>query len=1238
MGVRAVRISIAMGVAGALAALGSVFTLEARQDPVAASPTAPHLSLVDDYCVSCHDETEKKGGLALDTVALQDVARNPDVWEKVVRKLRARQMPPVGRKDRPDEAIYDAVIASLETTLDRAAAAKPNPGRTATIRRLTRTEYQNAIRDLLALEIDVTSLLPADESSYGFDNVTVGDLSPTLLDRYVSAAEKISRLALGRPSRSPGGDTIRLRPDLTQEEHLDGLPLGTRGGALIHYAFPLDGEYDIQIRLMRDRDEHVEGLSEAHDLELLLDKARVQVFTVTPPPREAGPSGDQANHENIDRHLRIRVPVAAGTHAVGVAFVKKPSVLLETARQPYQAHFNFYRHPRVQPAVYSISIVGPYAPNGPGETPSRRRILVSRPANPGDEEDAAHRILTALMRRAYRRPVTAADLRGPLALYRQARADGDFDAGIEMALSAVLVSPAFLFRVEPDPPGVPPKTAYRVSDVELASRLSFFLWSSIPDDELLAVAIDGRLRQPAVLERQVARMLADARSRALVKNFASQWLHLRNLASITPDMRLFPDFDDNLRQAFRQETELFFDSVLREDRSVLELLRADYTFVNERLAKHYGIPHVYGSHFPRQEQRPRRAASPRKRADRDFVRDQDVPRGSRQMDSRQSAWRSSPAAAARRPGPERQHGRWEPLGAQATRRAPEQPDLRRVSQPYRSDWPVAREVRCGRPQAQRRRWPAHRCLRKLSRRQHIRRRRRPRSGAAAPAGVVRRRLRRKASDLCVGTRCRVLRRAGRTHDRAPGTGAGLPHLFDCPRSGQERAVSDEDVTMIITRQALPRRTFLRGLGASVALPLLDAMVPSMTAVAKTAADPVRRLGFIYMPMGCDLPRWTPPGEGRLVELSPTLQSLRPVMDQLTVISNLELKNAYPGTHATSNASFLSAAKAKWTESTDYHLGTTVDQVAARQIGHQTLLPSLELSMDLLQTVGQCDNGYACVYQNNLSWSSPTTPLPAEAHPRVVFERLFGEGGSAADRRAALRRRASLLDSVREDITRLETKLGPEDRTKVGQYLETVREVERRIQKAEAATADQPLPDLDRPEGVPAAYADHARLMFDLQVLALQGDVTRVITFQLARETSNRTYTEIGVSDPHHPLTHHGNDPEKIARMAKINAFHVSLFAYFLEKLKATPEGDGSLLDHSLLLYGSGMGNPNVHDHVNLPVLVAGGAAGRLKGARHIKYAEPTPLANLHLTLLERVGVRLDAFADSKGKVDELLSL
>jgi Protein of unknown function (DUF1552) len=441
--------------------------------------------------------------------------------------------------------------------------------------------------------------------------------------------------------------------------------------------------------------------------------------------------------------------------------------------------------------------------------------------------------------------------------------------------------------------------------------------------------------------------------------------------------------------------------------------------------------------------------------------------------------------------------------------------------------------------------------------------------------------------------------------------------------------------MIVTRKALPRRTFLRGMGATLALPLLDAMVPAITAQAATPAHPVRRLGFVYIPMGSHIKEWTPRSEGTLAELSPSLQALRPLVDHVTVLTNMELKNAYPGTHATSNAAFLSAATAKWTESSDYYLGTTVDQVAAQQIGKETRLPSLELSMDLLTVVGQCDNGYACVYQNNLSWSSPTTPLPAEAHPRIVFERLFGDGGSSADRRAELHKTASLLDWVSEDIARLQRKLGPGDRNKVSQYLDTVREVERRIQKAEAQSADSALPDLERPVGVPAAYADHAKLMFDLQVLAMQGDVTRVITFQLARETSNRTYPEIGVSEAHHPLTHNGGNPEKLAKVAQINAFHVSLFAYYLEKLKATPDGAGSLLDHSVILYGSGMGNPDKHDHVNLPIIVAGGT-GQRKGGRHIRYAEPHPLANLHLTLLDEVGVRQDRFADSNGKVKELL--
>lgn len=444
--------------------------------------------------------------------------------------------------------------------------------------------------------------------------------------------------------------------------------------------------------------------------------------------------------------------------------------------------------------------------------------------------------------------------------------------------------------------------------------------------------------------------------------------------------------------------------------------------------------------------------------------------------------------------------------------------------------------------------------------------------------------------------------------------------------------------MINTRKCISRRALLRGAGAAVSLPLLDAMIPASTALAETAASPsqLRRLGYIYMPMGFNPKEWVPEGK-TLDSLPSTLKPLKKVSDQVTVVSGMELRNAYPGSHATSNSAFLSAATAKRTESSDYHLGTTVDQIAARRLGQQTPLPSLELAMDLLNNAGQCDNGYACVYQNNLSWSTPTTPLPAEAHPRLVFENLFGEGGSAEDRRATLRRRASLLDSVTEEMKRFKRQLGANDRSRMDDYFESIREVERRIQRAEASVDENPLPDLDRPVGVPAAYADHARLMFDLQLLAFQGDITRVISFQLAREASTRTYPEIGVPEPHHPVSHHGNNPDKLAKLAKINQFHVSLFAEFLQKMAATPEGNGSLLDHSLYLYGSGMGDPDAHDHTDLPVIVAGGAAGNMRGGRHVTYEKHTPLANLHLTLLNKAGIEMDSFADSNGRADELFA-
>lgn len=548
-------------------------------------------SVIDRYCISCHNEKVKTAEVSLQPVAANTPEANPELWEKVVRKLSHRHMPPIGLP-RPDDANYNSVIASLTGTLDRAATARPNAGRTGTFRRLNRVEYHNAIRDLLAVDYNVSSLLPNDETSHGFDNVTVENLSPTLIERYLSAAQKISRLAIGSPVRKPASDVILVPPDMTQEEHVEGLPFGTRGGTLTSWNFPVSGSYELQVRLSRDRNEHIEGLDMPYKVELTLDGARVGFFTVTPPP-------GGVDHGDADKHLNAKLAVAAGPHRIGVSFPRKTSALLETDRQPYQTHFNMDRHPRVQPAIYSISVMGPYEATGPGDSPSRRRIFVCQPNRPAEEDACATKILTALMRRAYRRSVSPADLQTPLKFYREGRAEGGFDNGIEMALRALLVNPRFLFRIEQAPPGTPPHSAYRISDVELASRLSFFLWSTIPDDTLLDLAARGKLKDPAVLDQQVRRMLADPRAGALVSNFASQWLYLRNLAAITPDPRQFPDFDDNLRQAMATETELFFESILREDRDVLDLLRADYTFLNERLARHYGIPNIYGARFRR---------------------------------------------------------------------------------------------------------------------------------------------------------------------------------------------------------------------------------------------------------------------------------------------------------------------------------------------------------------------------------------------------------------------------------------------------------------------------------------------------------------------------------------------------------------------------------------------------------------------------------------------------------------
>lgn len=545
-------------------------------------------SFVHQYCVACHDGETRKGGLDLESLAAGDPARQAETWEKVVRRLRTRQMPPPD-KNRPTEPEYQSVLAALERSLDRAAARHPDPGRPPTLRRLNRTEYQNAIRDLLGLQIDAGALLPKEDAGHGFDNVAVDTLSPTLLDRYLSAARKISRLAVGSP-QPVSVHTVRLPPDRTQEEHVEGLPLGTRGGTRFSHVLPQDASYEIQVRLTRDRNEEVEGLREPHQIEVLVDRRPVASFTVEPP------RGNR-DFEAVDRHLKVRLPLPAGPHEIGVAFVKNPSSLLETRRQPGAARFNMHRHPRLGPAVYQVTVTGPYDASGPGDTPSRRRVFAAKPSGPGDEESCARRNLSALARRAFQRPVTDADLEGPMRLYREAREGEGYEAGVEAGLAGILASPGFLFRVEPDPEGLPARTAYRLSDLELARRLSFFLWSSLPDDALLDLAIRGRLHHPSVLEKQTRRLLADPRARSLSENFAGQWLHLRNLDSLTPDLRLYPDFDDNLRRALREETELLFADVLQGDRSVLDLLRSRHTYLNQRLARHYGVPGVFGSQF-----------------------------------------------------------------------------------------------------------------------------------------------------------------------------------------------------------------------------------------------------------------------------------------------------------------------------------------------------------------------------------------------------------------------------------------------------------------------------------------------------------------------------------------------------------------------------------------------------------------------------------------------------------------
>ena len=572
---------------------------------------ADHAQTIRQYCASCHSSQVKSeataSGVVLDAPDLTRIPEQGEMWEKVVRRLRTGSMPPPGLP-RPDAATYGALASDLETALDRAAAARPNPGRHA-LHRLNRSEYANAIRDLLALEVDTATLLPPDDSADGFDNnASLLGVSPALLERYLSAAATISELAVGSPRIMAGSETYRIRGDASQVEQNEDLSPGTRGGLMATHTFPLDGEYVIKVRLLQTNLGSVRGLEYEHQLEITLDGERVLLAPVGGPEEYVQSSLNATDVVNAhDRKLQVRVRAKAGQRAVGAAFLRVPPAYGGSRLQPFLRTTLIATDHLGLPHVESMTVTGPFAPVGASETPSRKRVFVCRPVGPpkgghyddAEERACAERIVRTLARRAYRREVTATDVAPLMAFYEQGRRESGFERGIELALRAVLVSPKFVFRTEQDPPAVADGRAYRVSDSELASRLSFFLWSSIPDDELLNVAASGRLRQPAVLEQQVRRMLADSRSRALVGNFAAQWLHFRNLRSTTPDKNLFPDFDDNLRQSFERELELFVGSILEENRSVLDLMAADHTFVNERLARHYGMSHVYGARFRR---------------------------------------------------------------------------------------------------------------------------------------------------------------------------------------------------------------------------------------------------------------------------------------------------------------------------------------------------------------------------------------------------------------------------------------------------------------------------------------------------------------------------------------------------------------------------------------------------------------------------------------------------------------
>ena len=835
-----------------------------------------------------------------------------------------------------------------------------------------------------------------------------------------------------------------------------------------------------------------------------------------------------------------------------------------------------------------------------------------------------------------------------MAFYAAGRRDGSFETGIQRGLESILVDPEFLFRIERDPEEPTAVAAVPISDLELASRLSFFLWSSIPDDELLDAAAAGRLREPAVLERQVRRMLADARAQALVDGFAMQWLGLRRLQSVVPAPDLFPEFDDNLREAFEQETRLFVRNQLREDRSVLDLLRADYTYVNERLARHYGIPNVYGSRFRKvtfDDGIRGGLLGTRRHPDGHLVSHAHVARAAGQLGAGAHPRRAAAAAAARRAGAAGSgRGRAPGLGARAAGAAPREPRVRELPRPHGpagiSRWSTSIPSASGARPARR----APPSTRRASFRTG------PEfDGLAGLKTVVLsepeqfvQTVAEKLTTYALGRGVQYYDMARHPADHAGGRPARL-HLV-VARAGDrpEYTVPDaQDRIMIITRKAISRRTVLRGLGTTLALPLLDSMAPALTAASKTAAGTTHRLGIVYVPNGIVMEQWTPATEGAGFELTPTLEPLarfRERMDRgdgpqqqgprlcprdrLHQLSDRRVAEAHAGRRpagrrvdgpaggqgaAPAHAARVAGARAGIGRRSRHVRGG----LHLRVHEHHQLAQRRRRRCRWRSTRARSSSG---------CWATSAAPIrPARARAHRAGPAQPARRRDRQDRAAAPRSRgARPQTSSASTWTPCGTSSG-------------------RIQMAEAQV-DQPLPEMAPPVGIPATFDEHAKLMFDLQVLAYQADLTRVITFMVSREFSSRTYPEIGVPEAHHPTSHHRNDPEKIAKLARVNAYHTTLLAYYLDRLQATSDGEGSLLDQMTLLYGCGLSDGQRHSSENLPVLVVGGAGGRLAGGRHLRYPGSTPMSNLHLTLMDSVGVPVDNFGNSTGPLDAALSL